>query len=120
MGDPVEIGGDGKLATAADASAPLLVVFGGIDVGGVQSGHYMWKYMDVVKNRFHIFVATNNVVNGKHSHDALMKAVKAQSLAPARRSSISSRADTGPGWICSPAAGLRCSRPSSWSTSGWA
>ena len=82
MGGPVDVPGYGMLSTAADAGAPLLVVFGGIDVGGVHSGHYMWKYMDAVKDRFHIFVARNNRVNGKHSYDALMKAAKAQKLAP--------------------------------------
>lgn len=43
MRDPVDIAGHGKLSIASDANAPLLVVFGGIDVEGVHSGVYMWK-----------------------------------------------------------------------------
>jgi len=36
----VDISTHGKLSIAPDANAPLLVVFGGIDVDGVQSGVY--------------------------------------------------------------------------------
>ena len=57
----VDISGQGKLTIAPDADAPLLVVFGGIDVGGVQSGVYMWNYMANIKDKFHIFVALNNM-----------------------------------------------------------
>ena len=54
----IDIPGYGKLSKAPDASAPLLVVFGGKDVG-VPSGAYMWNYMSDIKDRFHIFVALN-------------------------------------------------------------
>ncbi len=49
MGGTVEISGFGKLSMATDATAPLLVVFGGITVGGVQSGVYMWNYMKGIR-----------------------------------------------------------------------
>lgn len=106
MGALVDIAGYGKLSTAADAKAPLLVVFGGIDVGGVQSGHYMWKYMDAVKDRFHIFVARNNAVNGKHSYDALVKTVKAKSLAPASQILYLFSGGYGPGMDLLPGQGV--------------
>ncbi|HWJ49351.1 MAG TPA: hypothetical protein VNS62_16965 [Candidatus Udaeobacter sp.] len=69
MGGTVEISGFGKLSMATDATAPLLVVFGGITVGGVQSGVYMWNYMKGIKDRFHIFVALNSDVDGNKSYD---------------------------------------------------
>jgi hypothetical protein len=82
MGDPIDIPGYGKLSVAPDASAPLLVVFGGIDVGGIHSGVYMWNYMNKVKDRFHIFVARSNTVNGSQAYRALMSTLKDQSLTP--------------------------------------
>jgi hypothetical protein len=70
---------------ASDASAPLLVVFGGITVGGVQSGVYMWNYMNGIKDRFHIFVALNNDVDGNKSYDSLVSTLSAQSLSPSQQ-----------------------------------
>jgi hypothetical protein len=74
----VDIPGYGRLAMAPQENAPLLVVFGGIDVAEsiidptdktnakkmVQSGVYMWKYLSNLRSRFHIFVASNPKVNG--------------------------------------------------------
>ena len=86
MGDPlIDIPSYGKFSAASDASAPLLVVFGGIDVGGVHSGVYMWNYMNKVKDRFHIFVARSNTVNGTHAHTALTSTLQAQKLTPSQQ-----------------------------------
>jgi hypothetical protein len=72
IADPyIHIGGYGRLSLAPDTDAPLLVVFGGIDVGGVHSGVYMWNYMNALKSRYHIFVANSNHVNGLASYQAL-------------------------------------------------
>jgi hypothetical protein len=79
-----EISGFGKLSIAKDASAPLLLVFGGIDVGGVQSGVYMWPFMTSIDDKFHIFVALNNHVNGTRSYSAVKTALQAQSLTPSK------------------------------------
>jgi hypothetical protein len=85
MAGSVDISGFGKLSMASDASAPLLVVFGGITVGGVQSGVYMWNYMNGIKDRFHIFVALNNDVDGNKSYDSLVSTLSAQSLSPSQQ-----------------------------------
>ena len=74
----VEIPLYGKLSLAPQPKAPLLMVFGGIDVlereidpadkahakKPVPSGDYMWKYFTKLRSRFHIFVAYNPKVNG--------------------------------------------------------
>ena len=74
----VEIPLYGKLALAPKPDAPLLMVFGGIDVlereldpadklqpnKPVESGDYMWRYLNNLRSRFHIFVANNAKVNG--------------------------------------------------------
>ncbi len=85
MGNPVDVSVHGKLSIASDAKAPLLVVFGGIDVGGVHSGVYMWGYMEPVQDRFHVFVATSNTVNGASSYRALTETLEERGLAPSSR-----------------------------------
>ena len=85
MGDPIDIPDYGTFSTAPDASAPLLVVFGGIDVGGIHSGVYMWNYMNSIKDRFHIFVASSNTVNGTQAYHSLTSTLQAQSLTPSEQ-----------------------------------
>ncbi len=81
----IDIPGQGKLSVAADANAPLLVVFGGIDVDKAPSGVYMWNYMSNIKDRFHIFVALSNNVNGSLAYRSLMKTLQTKSLAPSKQ-----------------------------------
>ena len=85
MGGTVDVPGYGKLSKGTGANAPLLVVFGGITVGGVQSGVYMWNYMNGIKDRFHIFVALNSDVDGNKSYDALMSKIDVESLTPSQQ-----------------------------------
>jgi len=81
----VFIPGQGNLSIAPNADAPLLVVFGGIDVHRVHSGVYMWSYMNPIRLRFHIFVAQSNSVNGTLAYGELLKVVIANSLKPSKQ-----------------------------------
>ncbi len=81
----IDIPGQGKLSVAPDAKAPLLVVFGGIDVHRVHSGVYMWNYMSNIKDRFHIFVALSNHVNGTLAYRSLIKTLQTKSLTPSKQ-----------------------------------
>ncbi len=81
----IDIPGQGKLSVAPDAKAPLLVVFGGIDVHRVHSGVYMWNYMSNIKDRFHIFVALSNHVNGTLAYRSLMKTLQTKSFTPSKQ-----------------------------------
>lgn len=81
----VDIPSYGKLSMTSNPQDPLLVVFGGIPVGGVQSGVYMWNYMNAVKSRFQIFVAVNSNVNGTQSFSALKSTLQTKGLAPTQQ-----------------------------------
>jgi len=93
----VDISSYGKLSIAPDSHAPLLVVFGGINVlednsdtcdkgpDCFPSGVYMWHYMDGIKDKFHIFVAADNTVLGKPAYDSLIEKLKAKGLEPSRQ-----------------------------------
>ena len=70
---------------APGVDAPLLVVFGSIDAYQVHSGIYMWNYMNPIRQRFHIFVAQSNQVNGSLAYGALLKALGNMALKPAKR-----------------------------------
>lgn len=71
----------GKLSMARNLSAPLLVVFGGIPVGR-RSGLYMWDYVGKITDRFHIFVAYDNNVDGTLAYSSLMSTLQAQGGIP--------------------------------------
>ena len=75
----------GTLSMAGSLSAPLLVVFGGINVGGKRSGLYMWDYLNKITDRFHIFVAYDNNVNGAMAYGSLMSTLQAQGGTPNRQ-----------------------------------
>jgi hypothetical protein len=79
----------GRLSLAPDANAPLLIVFGGIDVSinhnMLRSGIYMWNYMAELKEKFHIFVAYNHRVNGTECYQILRKTLEAKGLTPSRQ-----------------------------------
>ena len=75
MGSVIKVGGFGNLSIAADLKAPLLVVFGGKNVDGRESGVYMWDFMSKIQNKYHIFVAVNQHVNGLESYNKLMETV---------------------------------------------
>ena len=93
----IEIPGYGKLALATQPDAPLLMVFGGIDVAEheinsadkahanqmVHSGVYMWKYFHNLRSRFHIFVAHTPKVNGALAYRHALYALQWKGFPPA-------------------------------------
>jgi hypothetical protein len=78
--DPKHAKDLGQLSPAKDATAPLLLVFGGIVVDGRRSGLYMWDFMDDIEEKFHIFVAFDQNVNGEDAYKGVMKALKEHDL----------------------------------------
>jgi hypothetical protein len=80
MGDFIEVKEAGKLLPAKNATARLLLVFGGTVVNGRTSGTYMWDYMGAFKDKFHIFVAFTNEVKGDKAYNEVMKTLEANHL----------------------------------------
>ena len=92
----VEVPGFGKLALAPDPNAPLLMVFGGIDVAEsvidpadkaharqmVHSGVYMWKYFSSLRARYHVFVAHTPKVNGALAYRYVLHTLQYQGFPP--------------------------------------
>ena len=83
----IPLHGQGRLSIAPNLGAPLLVVFGGINVDidgrkNVPSGDYMWNYMQNLRNRFHIFVAADSGWQGNERYDLLMRTLDKKHIKP--------------------------------------
>ncbi len=80
--DTLPVGDYGKLVMSSNKTAPLLVVFGGIPVGGRQSGVYMWDYLGGLKEKYHIFVAKSHNVNGPAAYNSVLKTLSENGVSP--------------------------------------
>ena len=85
VSEVLSVGDYGKLEISDNKNAPLLVVFGGINVGGQPSGIYMWDYMNKLKGKYHIFVAKNSSINGEQAYDAIKKELSEKQLTPSTK-----------------------------------
>lgn len=73
----------GKLSLATDPNAPLVICYGGIDVGGKRSGIYMYNYFDEsFMKKYHLFVAYSSKTSGKESYNALVKVITERKVQP--------------------------------------
>jgi hypothetical protein len=82
---PEDIGKYGKFVANSNPNAPLLVVFGGIDVNGVKSGVYMFDYVSKLESRYHVFVAESSRVNGPAAYSALLKHLNQKGFNPSSK-----------------------------------
>ena len=82
---PLSIGGFGKFTPSSNKSAPLVVVFGGIPVGGRQSGEYMYDYFNQTGNKYNLFVANTHKVDGAGAYNTLKNKIQAEGITPAKK-----------------------------------
>jgi hypothetical protein len=79
------VGNYGKFTPAKDKSAPLVVVFGGIPVGGRQSGDYMYDYFNKTGDKYNLFVAKSHKVNGLEAYQSLKSKISSGEITPSKK-----------------------------------
>lgn len=72
----------GKISLSKNKTAPLLMVYGGIPVGGRESGDYMWDYVDTLTDKYNIFVANSHRVNGNKSYNDTLDILEENGVNP--------------------------------------
>jgi hypothetical protein len=75
----------GKFTPGKDKSSPLVVVFGGIPVGGRESGDYMYDYFNKTGDKYNLFVAKSHRVNGEEAYQALKNKISAGEMTPSKK-----------------------------------
>ena len=70
-----DLGSYGKFTQGASSNSPLVVVYGGTDVGGRKSGVYMYDYFGGFDNRYNLFVAKDPNINGSEAYKAIQNKV---------------------------------------------
>lgn len=75
----------GEILFSKNKTAPLLMVYGGINVGGKKSGVYMWDYVNKLKNKYTIFVANDHKVNGLNSYKKVLESLKENNITPSSK-----------------------------------
>lgn len=80
-----DVGSYGKFTEGSSKKSPLVVVFGGINVGGRKSGDYMYDYVNRIGTSANMFVANDHNVNGKSSYDALKNKLSEKSIVPSKK-----------------------------------
>jgi hypothetical protein len=79
------IGSYGKFTPASSKSSPLVVVYGGIPVGGRESGDYMYDYFKKTGNKYNLFVAKSHKIDGPSSYASLDQKIKSGSINPSKK-----------------------------------
>ena len=75
----------GKFTQGKDKSAPLVVVFGGIPVGGRESGDYMYDYFNKTGDKYNLFVAKSHKINGGEAYQALKNKINSGEITPSKK-----------------------------------
>lgn len=66
-------------------NAPLVIVYGGIDVNGRPSGDYMYDYFKATGTKFNLFVAKNHKVNGSDAYQRVINYIQSQNIYPNKK-----------------------------------
>jgi hypothetical protein len=76
----------GTLYLNTNKSAPLVVIFGGTDVGGRKSGKYMLDYFTAEKTKkYTYYIANSASINGKKAWKEIQDEVKKLGLTPVKK-----------------------------------
>jgi hypothetical protein len=80
-----KVGDLGKFTPAKEKTAPLVIVFGGIDVNGKKSGEYMYDYFDKTGDNYNLFVASDHKVDGKKAYEQIKNSINRESIKPSKK-----------------------------------
>jgi len=75
----------GNVSICPTATAPALVIFGGINVNSRKSGDYMWDYMGNLKDKYHMFVANDANIKGDVGYNEFLSTLKSKNITPSRQ-----------------------------------
>lgn len=75
----------GKFTSGQTPSSPLIIVYGGIPVGGRQSGQYMYDYFNKTGNKYNLFVANSHNVDGPKSYEAIKQKMITDGIRPSKK-----------------------------------
>lgn len=85
MEDPKTVGDLGKFTAGKDKTSPLVVVYGGIDVGGRKSGEYMYDYFSATGNSYNLFIARDAKIDGKKAYEDLKSNLEKEGIKPSKK-----------------------------------
>jgi peptidoglycan hydrolase-like protein with peptidoglycan-binding domain len=80
-----EISDLGNFTPSMYDGAPLVLVYGGIDVKGRSSGDYMYDYFKDAGTKFNLFVAKNHRVNGLDAYQKVTDYLQNQNIIPNKK-----------------------------------
>ncbi len=76
----------GALTANTNKNAPMVVVFGGTDVGGKASGKYMYDYFTPdVLSKYNVFVANSSRINGEKAWKEIQEKSVELGLNPSKK-----------------------------------
>lgn len=79
------IEGLGNFTPSMYEGAPLVIVFGGINVKERESGDYMYDYFNKTGNKYNLFVAKNHRVNGLEVYNKLNQYTQSHNIYPTKK-----------------------------------
>lgn len=80
-----DLSGLGNFTPSAHEGAPLIIVYGGIDVKGRQSGDYMYDYFNKTGNLYNLFVSKNHRVDGLGTYNSVINYVSSHNIYPQKK-----------------------------------
>ncbi len=80
-----EISDLGNFTPSMYDKAPLIFVYGGINVNGRESGDYMYDYFKEAGTKFNLFVAKNHKINGLDAYQKVSDYVQSQNIYPDKK-----------------------------------
>lgn len=75
----------GNFTPSTKEISPLIVVYGGIDVGGRKSGDYMYDYFKQTGNSYNLFVAKDHTIDGYGAYTTLLNYLQNQRIYPNKK-----------------------------------